>query len=872
MNRRSIAIAIAVLVGGLAIAPLPASAQAAPAGGADLKTRMASILERFPAETAAARDALCAEVVKLGPAALAEACARVLPPGAGNDAKARFAVNGLAVHVTRAGAEAERLLFVKTLLAAIAASPDKNVAAFFITQVRLAGSTEAVKPLAAYLKDEFLAGPAAGALQTIGGLDAARALVAALDKAPRTARLSIVDALGAMRSREAVKKLLPMAGGADEGLRRAARAALADIGDPAAGPVLSQVLVTGSHNERAEAPGLYLLFARRLAGSGRTSDALAAARALLGSYDRPAEGPVATEALSLVVSLLGEKALPDLLLAARSSGPALRGAALETAAGLGQAAATGSWIDQARSADAALKAPIVVMLGRRGDPGALPFIKECLGDPDEAVRLAAIPAAVRLGGAAVIPDLFGRAGTAGPDEAAALKAALLQFKGDEIVPTAAGLVDATPHPGKAVLIDLLGEKGARREFERVFALAADADPATRAAAMGALAKLAGERDLPGLVDRLEKATDGDDIVNLQNAVAAAALRNADPARRGAGLVDLMTGASPARKIVILRVLPKVGGTKAMSAAVTETSDPEAQVQTAAVYALSQWPDYVAAGDLLRIATTTASKRYRLLAVDGYVRLVGRAGMTGQRKLALFQDLMVQSFDDADKKAVLTGAAAIREPESLRLLAGYLDHPALGDTATAGLLELASEQAPQERWLSGHEAYSVLRRVEARTADPAERARVDDIIAARLRQGGFSPLFDGRGLAGWKGLVADPPARAKMSPQELATAQAAADERMRAHWRVVDGALVFDGGGESLCTASDYGDFELLVDWKIEPGGDSGLYLRGSPRSRSGTPIRTRSAPAAFTTTRKARARLRKRPTARSGNGIRSGSS
>jgi hypothetical protein len=53
--------------------------------------------------------------------------------------------------------------------------------------------------------------------------------------------------------------------------------------------------------------------------------------------------------------------------------------------------------------------------------------------------------------------------------------------------------------------------------------------------------------------------------------------------------------------------------------------------------------------------------------------------------------------------------------------------------------------------------------------------------------------------------------------------------MRAHWRVEDGALVFDGKGRSLCTAKDYGDFELLVDWKILPSGDSGIYLRGAPQ-------------------------------------------
>jgi hypothetical protein len=95
--------------------------------------------------------------------------------------------------------------------------------------------------------------------------------------------------------------------------------------------------------------------------------------------------------------------------------------------------------------------------------------------------------------------------------------------------------------------------------------------------------------------------------------------------------------------------------------------------------------------------------------------------------------------------------------------------------------------------------------------------------------GFTALFDGTDLNGWKGLVADPPARAKMSQEELATAQTAADQRMREHWKVKDGQIVFDGKGDNLCTARDYGDFEMLVDWKIAPRGDSGIYLRGTPQ-------------------------------------------
>ena len=95
--------------------------------------------------------------------------------------------------------------------------------------------------------------------------------------------------------------------------------------------------------------------------------------------------------------------------------------------------------------------------------------------------------------------------------------------------------------------------------------------------------------------------------------------------------------------------------------------------------------------------------------------------------------------------------------------------------------------------------------------------------------GFTALFNGKDLSGWKGLVASPPERAKMSAEPLKSKQAEADERMRAHWKVEDGALVFDGKGDSLCTVKDYGDFEMFVDWKILKDGDSGIYLRGSPQ-------------------------------------------
>jgi hypothetical protein len=70
--------------------------------------------------------------------------------------------------------------------------------------------------------------------------------------------------------------------------------------------------------------------------------------------------------------------------------------------------------------------------------------------------------------------------------------------------------------------------------------------------------------------------------------------------------------------------------------------------------------------------------------------------------------------------------------------------------------------------------------------------------------GFKALFNGKDLTNWK-------------------------DDGGGHWTVRDGVLHYDGKGDSLRTAKDYGDVELYVDWKIGPKGDSGIYLRGKPQ-------------------------------------------
>lgn len=103
----------------------------------------------------------------------------------------------------------------------------------------------------------------------------------------------------------------------------------------------------------------------------------------------------------------------------------------------------------------------------------------------------------------------------------------------------------------------------------------------------------------------------------------------------------------------------------------------------------------------------------------------------------------------------------------------------------------------------------------------------------LQKEGFVPLFNGKDLKGWKGLVGDPIKRSKMDAKTLEEAQKKADAEMRDSWKVVNGELQFVGHGNNITTVKKYGDFEMLVDWKIiddgKQEGDAGIYLRGTPQ-------------------------------------------
>lgn len=106
--------------------------------------------------------------------------------------------------------------------------------------------------------------------------------------------------------------------------------------------------------------------------------------------------------------------------------------------------------------------------------------------------------------------------------------------------------------------------------------------------------------------------------------------------------------------------------------------------------------------------------------------------------------------------------------------------------------------------------------------------------------GFTALFNGHDLSGCYGWgTKDPAILRAMSPAERALYKKQsiegglpgeqAKENINAHWRVENGEVVNDGEGLYLTTDKDYGDFELWIEYKALPEGDSGIYLRGIPQ-------------------------------------------
>jgi hypothetical protein len=80
------------------------------------------------------------------------------------------------------------------------------------------------------------------------------------------------------------------------------------------------------------------------------------------------------------------------------------------------------------------------------------------------------------------------------------------------------------------------------------------------------------------------------------------------------------------------------------------------------------------------------------------------------------------------------------------------------------------------------------------------------LTAEQRAAGWRPLFDGTNTNAWRGYK---------------------EQAMPAGWHIVDGVLTKTGSVGDLLTKDQFGNFELALDWKLSPGGNAGVFYRGT---------------------------------------------
>ena len=93
--------------------------------------------------------------------------------------------------------------------------------------------------------------------------------------------------------------------------------------------------------------------------------------------------------------------------------------------------------------------------------------------------------------------------------------------------------------------------------------------------------------------------------------------------------------------------------------------------------------------------------------------------------------------------------------------------------------------------------------------PPPSSPVQNALTDAEKTAGWRLLFDGQTTAGWRNY---------------------GKKTISDGWQVQDGALTRTGAGGDIISNDEFGNFELSLEWKIEPGGNSGIFYRASEDS------------------------------------------
>ncbi len=337
------------------------------------------------------------------------------------------------------------------------------------------------------------------------------------------------------------------------------------------------------------------------------------------------------------------------------------------------------------------QAGLIDALAARGDKTARAAIVETLKSPEGEVRAAGIRALGLLGEAGDVP-LLAKSLAAGTEaEKTAAQRSLEQLRADGVEEKIVQeLKAAASDPRRqTALIEIVQRRKIPTAVPVLLDLAFSGKPDIRSIAMQALGQLAAAEDIPKLVEILLKTEPGAERDTAEKTIMFACQRIKAADKQADPLLAAWERLGDEQKTILLPVLGRVGGAKALEVVEASISGGIATRRDAGVRALCNWPDASVAPKLLIMAQTSDNAEYRSWALRALTRVaVLRDSRSDAERLDLLKKAMSMARSNAERNYALERAKAIRTMDCLRFVLSYMDRPELTQSACATIVELA----------------------------------------------------------------------------------------------------------------------------------------------------------------------------------------
>lgn len=595
-------------------------------------------------------------------------------------------------------------------LLAVLAAPEATMPGkqFVCQMLKLVGSSKCIPAVSQLLTDEQLSHSARNVLLGLKDPAADAALRAALGKTQGKVRIGIINTIGDRQDAQALPALAALVNPNDEATSGAALNAIGKIGGAPAADTLDRLKAPAALQEAwAQA---YL----RCAGSLTASDPRRAEKMAQSLFEGAMPLPVRAGAFTALVQLQQDRAVPLIVKHLSANEPLLRRAAIAAVTAVPGNAATKAFARELAGLSPEGKVFLLGALASRGDAeGLTDTVNKLAADENPTLRQAAIKALGRLGNPTSVPVLT----AALKDYRAEATRAMIELNGPGVIEA---LIKQCATGDPAVRESLLGVLMDRRQTEALSAFrqaAADNDGQVRRAAYRALGNLGTAEDLALLANFLLAKQDAGEQDAIAQAMAAIGGRLPDQASRTAPVLAAFEKADAQAKVSLLSVLGALGGNRALQT-VRDALTSGGDVRKAAVRALADWRDPAPMPDLLTIARDEKDKATQILALRGYLKMVGVAGGGAEQKLQAYREAMTLATRPDEKKLVLNGLADVSHADSLKAVEPFLEDAALQREALIAYEKIAESLARREPAL----AREALQKVVEKTADAGLRNR------------------------------------------------------------------------------------------------------------------------------------------------------